>query len=158
MKKRYLCFLLIALLFVLCFCASTEISEPHILFGQIEKSYGQLKPGLYFDSRSKEWEENYLDADVIESLFGSESNYKEAVENAYIYLSASLSSYEEILVLECYTSDKDRQMTGLLAERDRLLATLEAEGLEAVIGCQGRTVVYCRLADKKRAKEAMPIQ
>ncbi len=143
------------LLFSLVSCSSSERLAPHLLFEEIEKSYGSLPPGLLFDSRAKEWEENYLDADVTESLFESEKAYKEAVESAYLYLAASLSSYEEIVILECYTSDKARRMAALLSERDRILSSFEEEALEAQILCSGRTVVYCRLADGARAKNAI---
>ena len=90
--KKILCFFLFLLLpSSLISCSVSETAPPHQLFEEIEKSYGALPPGLFFDSRAKEWEENYLDSDVIEHVFGDEKEYKEAVASAYFYLSSSLS-------------------------------------------------------------------
>ena len=114
-----------------------------------------MPPGLFFDSRTEEWEENYLDSKVIEHVFGNEKEYKEAVASAYFYLSSSLSVYEEIFVLECYTSDQARRMAGAFSDRDRTLSSFEEEPLEAEILCNGRTVAYCRLRDTARAKKAI---
>ena len=155
MKKLMILFLLSFLLFVFFSCSSAKNEPPDLIFEEIQTSYGSLPPGLFFDSYAREWEEFYLDRDVIENIFGSEKEYKESVASAYLYLSASLSSYEEIFVLECYTSDKARCMAAAFLERDRKLATLEDVKLEAQILCDGRTVVYCRLSDSSRAKSAI---
>ena len=155
MRKNILCFLSFFIVISFFSCTSSETVPPYRVFEEIEKSYGTLPPGLLFDSRANEWEEHYLDANVIESIFGDEKEYREAVESAYLYLSASLVSYEELIVLECYTSDKARFMAGLFSERNRTLATFEENPLEARIVCKGRTVIYCRLANTSIAKEAV---
>lgn len=155
MKKIVCFFLSFFLASSLISCSVSETAPPHQLFEEIEKSYGALPPGLFFDSRAKEWEENYLDSDVIEHVFGDEKEYKEAVASAYFYLSSSLSVYEEIFILECYTSDQARRMAGAFSERDRTLSSFEEEPPEAEILCSGRTVAYCRLCDTVRAKNAI---
>ena len=155
MKRVLILLMAFFSLFSLLSCSSSESLPPDLLFEEIEKSYGSLPAGIVLDSRAREWEEKYLDAETVESLFGHEKTYKEAVESAYLYLAASLTSYEEIAVLECYTSDKARRMAGIFAERNRVLALLEEEQLEAQILCNGRTVVYCRLANTVRAKGAI---
>lgn len=155
MKKGIALIITLFVLFSFTACSSRESAPPDELFHAIEKSYGKLSAGSFFDSRAKEWEENYLDGSVIESIFGSEESYKKAVESGYMYLSSSLTCYEEIVVLECYTSDKARRMAGVFSERDRMLGKLEEKELAAQIICKGRVMVYCRLANTSRAKAAV---
>ena len=155
MKRFFLLTILLLFFFSFSACSSYECGPSDVLFRKIEKAYGKLAPGLYLDSRAKEWEENYLDSSMIESIFGSEEEYKRSVSNAYLYLSSSFLTYEELMVLECYTGNQALQMASLLSERGRMLAKLEEETLDTQILCQDRYVVYCRLKDQRRAEDAI---
>ena len=157
-KLKKCVFLFVLLAIFLCFllsCADTNIKATDEIFLEIEKSYGKFAPGLFLDSRAKEWENGYLDVSIIESVFGDGEEYKRCVESAYLYISASLSLYEEVFVLQCYTSNQAHLMAGIFNERSKRLTMLEDDPLEAIVVCHRRLIVYCRLADTARANDAI---
>ena len=129
--------------------------EPSEIVLKIESSYGGFPNGIYLDTQAQEWESDYFSPMTIEMIFGSEEVYKASVQCGFLYLSSSLAPYEEVAVIECYTSDKARLIAALFLERDRQLSFLEETQLKAYVECHGRYVLYYRLADGKRAKKAV---
>ena len=154
-KKVCICLFIAVFLSSLCSCTAKMTETPKQIFESLQKNYGDLPAGLYLDSQAEEWEDNYLADETIEAIFGDIATYKKGVEEGYLYLSASLDSYEEIVVLKCYTSDKARQMCGIFQNRVKMLAALEEEKLEAEIVCRGRYMIYCRLSNAKRMASAL---
>ena len=134
------------------------MTPPKDTYRQLVEAYGSLPYGLYFETDAKEWEEHYFPTETVEDIFGSAEEFYRAVQEGCFYMAGAPTLHEEIAVLLCYSSEDALRLAGQLSGRDknlRIMETAEGDALNAIFVCHGRRLLYCRLKDAERAREAM---
>lgn len=144
MRKTLLIIICLALIFCVASCGARESAED-ILYSICAEA--ELPSGVTYLRGAAEGSAGYLDAGVIESLYGEDGEAAFLLLEDYaIYLSSFAVPYE-VAVLECYSASDTERVAELCLERIDVLKVIlrDTEYFDvmqrASVKIKGRTVV-----------------